>query len=140
MKVAVIGGTGLLGSAIVAHLSSRGHSVISMSRSANVAARKTISVDLNKATSPSYWLPHLGGIDAVVNCAGVLQDSRNESTSMVHHQGIATLFAACEQLQIRRVIHFSALGVDRETPSEFSRTKLLGDNALMERNLDWVIL
>jgi uncharacterized protein YbjT (DUF2867 family) len=59
---------------------------------------------------------------------------------MVHHQGIATLFEACEQLQIRRVIHFSALGVDRETPSEFSRTKLSGDKALMERDLDWVIL
>jgi hypothetical protein len=59
---------------------------------------------------------------------------------MVHHQGIANLFAACEQLQIRRVIHFSAIGVDRETPSAFSRTKLAGDQALMERDLDWIIL
>jgi uncharacterized protein YbjT (DUF2867 family) len=59
---------------------------------------------------------------------------------MVHHQGVANLFAACEQLQIRRVIHFSAIGVDRQTPSAFSRTKLAGDQALMERDLDWVIL
>jgi len=59
---------------------------------------------------------------------------------MVHHHGIANLFAACEQLKIRRVIHFSAIGVDRETPSAFSETKLSGDNALMERNLDWIIL
>jgi uncharacterized protein YbjT (DUF2867 family) len=59
---------------------------------------------------------------------------------MVHHRGIASLFAACEQLGIRRVIHFSAIGVDRETPSAFSQTKLAGDHALMERDLDWVIL
>jgi uncharacterized protein YbjT (DUF2867 family) len=59
---------------------------------------------------------------------------------MVHHHGIANLFAACEQLQIRRVIHFSAIGVDRETPSDFSRSKLAGDRALMGRDLDWVIL
>jgi uncharacterized protein YbjT (DUF2867 family) len=59
---------------------------------------------------------------------------------MVHHRGIATLFAACEQLAIRRVIHFSAVGVDRETPSAFSETKLSGDKALMARDLDWVIL
>lgn len=140
MKVAVIGGTGLLGSAIVADLSSRGHSVVSMSRSAGIGSPGAISVDLNEATSPSYWLPHLNGVEAVVNCAGVLQDSPRESTSMVHHQGIAHLFAACEQLKIRRVIHFSAIGVDRQTPSAFSETKLSGDKALMGRDLDWVIL
>jgi uncharacterized protein YbjT (DUF2867 family) len=121
MKIAVLGGTGLIGSAIVARLSSRGHSVVTMSRS---GAPK---VDLSEATSPAYWLPHLAGVEAVVNCAGVLQDSPGNSTSMVHHHGIANLFAACEQLGIRRVIHFSAIGVDRDTPSDFSRTKLSGD-------------
>jgi uncharacterized protein YbjT (DUF2867 family) len=140
MKIAIIGGTGLLGSAIVANLSARGHSVISMSRGSGAARPGAVSVDLNKATSPSYWLPHLDGVEAVVNCAGVLQDSPKDSTSMVHHHGIANLFAACEQLKIRRVIHFSAIGVDRETPSAFSETKLSGDKALMERDLDWIIL
>jgi uncharacterized protein YbjT (DUF2867 family) len=140
MKIAVIGGTGLIGSAIVAHLSARGHTVISMSRSADPASSQFKRIDISEATSPSYWLPHLDGIEAVVNCAGVLQDSRKDSTSMVHHQGIANLFAACEQLAIRRFIHFSAIGVDRETPSAFSETKLYGDKALMERDLDWVIL
>ena len=140
MKIAVIGGTGLIGSAIVAHLSSRGHSVVAMSRTAGDADPKATPVDLNKATSPSYWVHCLGGVEAVVNCAGVLQDSPKDSMSMVHHHGIANLFAACEQLKIRRVIHFSAIGVDRETPSAFSETKLSGDKALMERNLDWIIL
>jgi uncharacterized protein YbjT (DUF2867 family) len=140
VKIAVIGGTGLIGSAAVAYLSSRGHSVVAMSRNAGSKGRPGISVDISRATSPSYWLPHLVGIEAVVNCAGVLQDGPADSTSMVHHHGIANLFAACEQLQIRRVIHFSAVGVDRETPSAFSSTKLAGDRALMERDLDWVIL
>src|SRR2546430_1394395 len=92
------------------------------------------------AIPPSFWLPYFHVFQANVNYAGVLQDGPNDSTSMVHHQGVANLFAACEQLPIRRVIHFSAIGVDRETPSEFSKTKLAGDKALMERDLDWVIL
>jgi uncharacterized protein YbjT (DUF2867 family) len=136
MKIAVIGGTGLIGSAVQAHLSSRGHSVVPMSRSAASSIRHGISVDISKATSRAYWLPHLAGIEAVVNCAGVLQDGPADSTTMVHHQGVANLFAACEQLKIRRVIHFSAIGVDRETPSAFSKTKFAGDKALMERDLD----
>jgi uncharacterized protein YbjT (DUF2867 family) len=140
MKVAIIGGTGLIGSAVLARLSSLGHSVISMSRSASGASAKHVAIDISEATSPAYWLPYLDGVEAIVNCAGVLQDAPNDSTSMVHHQGVANLFAACEQLQIRRVIHFSAIGVDRETPSAFSKTKVAGDNALVERDLDWVIL
>src|SRR4051794_36928808 len=140
MRIAVIGGTGLIGSAIVADLLARGHTVVSMSRSPDPWNSDFRNVDISKATSPSYWLPHLNGIEAVVNCAGVLQDSRTDSTSMVHHHGIAHLFAACEQLKIRRFIHFSAIGVDRETPSAFSKTKLHGDQALMARDLDWVIL
>jgi uncharacterized protein YbjT (DUF2867 family) len=140
MKIAVIGGTGLIGSAIATHLSSQGHSVYSLSRRVHPADPRAVKVDLSQARSPSYWISHLNGMEAVVNCAGVLQDSHGESTSMVHHRGVASLFAACEQLQIRRVIHFSAVGVDRETPSAFSQTKLSGDLDLMQRDLDWVIL
>ena len=140
MKIAVIGGTGLIGSAVVARLSSAGHSIVSISRSAASASADGVYVDISKATSSSYWLPYLEGVEAIVNCAGVLQDAPNDSTSMVHYQGIANLFEACEQLQIRRVIHFSAIGVDREARSAFSKTKLAGDRELMKRNLDWVIL
>src|SRR5436305_10602312 len=103
MKVAIVGGTGLIGSAVLARLSSLGHSVVSMSRSAMGVSANHVAGDISKATSPAYWLPYLEG-EAVVNCAGVLQDAPKDSTSMVHHHGIANLFAACEQLQIRRVI------------------------------------
>ena len=49
----VIGGTGLIGSAVLAYLSSRGHSVVPMSRSAARPTTDGVSVDLSKATSPS---------------------------------------------------------------------------------------
>jgi hypothetical protein len=50
------------------------------------------------------------------------------------------LFAACATAGVRRIIHLSAIGVDRETPSEFSRTKAAGDKVLTGSGLDWVIL
>ena len=52
----------------------------------------------------------------------------------------AALFAACEQAGVRRVVQVSAIGVDRGAATAFARTKLAGDEALMARNLDWVIL
>ena len=72
MKIAVIGGTGLIGSAVVARLSSRGNSIVSISRSAASVSADGVSVDISEATSPSYWLPYLDGVEAIVNCAGVL--------------------------------------------------------------------
>jgi uncharacterized protein YbjT (DUF2867 family) len=143
MQIIVTGATGFIGSAVCARLSREGHTVVAAVRSKDspaVAASRTIVVDLAAATRVEDWQPRLAGVDAVVNCAGVLQDSPRESTKAVHVEGIGALFAACEAAGIRRVIHFSAIGVDRGTVSEFSRTKLAGDETLMARDLDWVIL
>jgi len=85
------------------------------------------------------WAAVLGGVDAVVNCAGTLQDSPGESTEGVHYTGIRSLFAACENSNVRRVVHLSALNVERKA-SAFSKTKLAGDADLMSRDLDWVVL
>jgi uncharacterized protein YbjT (DUF2867 family) len=95
---------------------------------------------MRSARHPEDWLSHLSGVDAVINCAGVLQDSARDSTEAAHASGPAALFTACEKAGVRRVIHLSAIGVDRETPSEFSRSKAKGDKALMRSGLEWVIL
>jgi len=137
MRVLVTGATGLIGRATAARLTAEGHDVVKLSRA---AGPQGAGLDISHATSPDIWLPYLRGVEAVVNCAGVLQDSPHEDTRKVHATGISALFDACEQLGIRRVIHFSAIGVDREQPSDFSSSKLAGDEALMACNLDWVIL
>jgi uncharacterized protein YbjT (DUF2867 family) len=78
-------------------------------------------------------------IDAVVNCAGVLQDAPGESTRAVHADGAAALFAACERQRVRRFVHISAAGVERGLTS-FSETKRAGDAALAASSLEWFIL
>lgn len=144
MKILLLGATGLIGSSILARLLSAGHSVIAVSRGrANVRRQfpqaQWVSLDLRMAEAQK-WTPYLEGVDAVVNCAGVLGESAADSTDAAHSRGPATLFAACEQAGVKRVVHFSAVGVDRLTPSEFSRSKAEGDAALKATALDWVIL
>lgn len=145
MRVLVIGATGLIGSAVVARLIQLGHDVTAVSRDIGSARRRQpearwLRVDIAREETPEHWLPHLQGIEALVNCAGALQDGPSDTLKGVHTDGIGALFVACEMLGIRRIVHFSAIGVDRETPTALSRTKLAGDQRLMNADLDWVIL
>jgi uncharacterized protein YbjT (DUF2867 family) len=145
MRVLLIGATGFIGSALLTRLHACGHEVRAMARHAGPAARRLPAdewapLDVARATTPEIWRPHLSGIDAVVNCAGALQDGAADSTRGVHAAGPAALFAACEAAGVRRVIHFSAMGVDKGAVSAFSRTKADAEADLMARDLDWVIL
>lgn len=143
MRVLVIGASGFIGSSICSRLLEEGHLVVAVVRPGAIApygVAETVSVDVASAADVEGWRQVLEDVDAVVNCAGSLQDSAREDLAGVHVSGPAALFQACEQLAIRRVIHFSAIGVDRQQPTPFSETKLRGDHVLMARDLDWVIL
>lgn len=145
MRILVIGATGLIGSAVAARLKREGHELIGVGRGAGTAARRVpvdswVRLDLRDARAEAAWQPHLAGVDIVVNCAGVLQDSGRDSTACVHRDAPAALWRACEAAGVKRVIHFSALGVDRGGLTLFSQTKREGDAALERSALDWVIL
>jgi uncharacterized protein YbjT (DUF2867 family) len=142
MKVLVTGASGLIGGEISGALLARGHAVVALARP---GARRLpmgaapVLLDLAAATAAD-WGRLLAGVDAVVNCVGVLQASAADSPDAAHATGPARLFAACEAAGVRRVLHFSAVGVDRGAISSFSATKVEGDAALTARDLDWVIL
>jgi uncharacterized protein YbjT (DUF2867 family) len=142
MRILLLGATGLIGSHLLGRLRAQGHDVVAVARRPGAAGPgvRWVALDLRTATRPEAWAPHLAGIDAVVNCAGVLQDGPADSTAAAHRDGPAALFAACEQAGVRRVVHLSAIGADREALSDFSRSKRAGDEALAARDLDWVIL
>jgi uncharacterized protein YbjT (DUF2867 family) len=69
------------------------------------------------------WVTSLNGVEIVINCVGVLQDSLRDSTVAAHSSGPTALFQACEQAGVRRVIHFSAAGADKPLTA-FSESKL----------------
>jgi uncharacterized protein YbjT (DUF2867 family) len=145
MRVLLLGATGLIGSAIAARLVRDGHEVVGVARKLDALARRVpalrwIELDLRAISGPEDWRPHLTGVDAVVNAAGTLQDSVRDSTARVHADAPASLWSACQEAGVRRIVHLSAMGVDRETPTRFSRTKRSGDAALEASGLDWVIL
>lgn len=142
MRVLVTGAYGFIGAHITAALVASGHDVVCAVREARIDSRfpglKAIACDMSRDTDASIWLPRLDGIEAVVNCAGILRETDNDTFRAVHEQSPQALFDACVQRGIRRVIQISALG-DRDD-GEFVASKHRCDEALARLPLDWLVL
>ncbi|WP_339746673.1 NAD(P)H-binding protein [uncultured Maricaulis sp.] len=144
MHILIAGASGFIGSHLAAHLHSQDHSITAAGRGIDQARR--LAPDINwiacdfRHDSAADWLPRLTGIDAVINCVGVLQDGLGDNSRAAHVDGAAALFAACEQAGVRRVIHISAVGADKASGSAYARDKQDGEAALKALDLDWVIL
>ena len=139
-RVLLLGAGGFIGSAVLARFTTEGVKVRAVARRrepSSLAGVEWRALDLATLLNPKDWLPHLEGVDVVVNCAGVLQGAESRA---VHVDSARALYVACERAAVRRVVLVSAIGVDRGAVSEFSATKVAGEQALMATSLEWVVL
>ena len=142
MNILLLGASGFIGSAVLARLVDDGHSVTAVAREPGSAcpAVRWVAADIARAGTPAHWQDALADVDAVVNCAGALQDGPRDDLRGVHVRGVGALYAACESAGVRRVVHVSAIGADQPARSTFSATKAEAEAGLRARPLDWVIL
>lgn len=145
MRVLVTGAYGLIGSAVLARLYREGHELTAAGRSLDEARRRFpyarwIAADFMRLTRADAWRPLLAGVDAVVNCVGVLQDGARDDVQAVQVDGTCALFDACVAAGVRRVVHISAIGAAADAPTPFARTKAKADAHLTGLDLDWTVL
>lgn len=132
MNILLVGASGFVGSQLCDELIKAGHSVRRVSRSNGV--------DLNRMTQESEWMPYLQGVQAVVNCAGIITETGAQSFRAVHADAPCALFRACELLGVRRVVQLSALGADDTAFSAFHLSKQKADDTLRGLDLDWFVI
>lgn len=131
MDVAVIGGRGFVGSAVVEALAD--HDVTTVDPEIGGAGH--VSADI---TREEQVMEVLEGFDAVVNLAGLspMHEPRGASYEDIHVAGARHVVAACERHGIGRLIHMSALGADPDADAAFLRTKGEGERLVRESGLD----
>ncbi|MCU0759834.1 MAG: SDR family oxidoreductase [Steroidobacteraceae bacterium] len=144
-KVLVTGAEGFIGRHVVAALLADGHEVVSGIRRPRPAggpvsslAPMLVACDFDSDTAAEDWLPRLDGIEALVNCAGILREGAQGRFETVHVEAPGALFAACARRGVRRVVQVSALGDPAD--GEFVASKHRGDARLASLDLDWVVL
>lgn len=145
MRILLLGATGLVGGAVLPALLAAGHAVTAPARDTAAAERRWpearwLRQDLAHLTDPEDWAPLLAGIDAVVNCAGALQDGPRDDVAAVQRDAPVALFAACARLGIGRIVQVSAVGAAPEAEGAFLRTKGEADAVLAAQPGPWTIL
>jgi NADH dehydrogenase len=135
-KVTVLGGSGFVGSSLVAKLDTAGYQVTVISRRRE-SAKHLILLPKVQVVECDIYDQHklksiLDGSYAVINLVGILHESGRASFEQVHHQLPRRLAQLCVELGIDRLIHMSALQASKSAPSQYLRSKAAGESAVNE--------
>lgn len=137
-SILIIGGSGFIGSHIVAQLAATGRRVIVPTRRPHRARHLTVlpTVQLVDADvfDPRALDRLMQSADAVINLVGVLHSSSGTpwgpAFEHAHVELPRRLVAACQRKGITRFLHMSALGADEHGPSMYQRSKAAGEKIM----------
>jgi NADH dehydrogenase len=134
LNVCVLGGTGFVGTELVARLALDGHWVRvptrNLARAQRLRVLETIELSVADVHAPTALSQLFTDCDAVINLVGILNPRRAVSFQAVHAELPARIIAAARGAGVRQVLHMSALGADAHAPSQYLRTKAAGEAQL----------
>ncbi len=145
--IAVLGASGLIGEAVAHLLSHDGFPVVPIARRFTAAQKAAFGTAAVERPFVSQDLAALGSlfvahqVEIVVNCAGVLQDSRRGRTEAVHRafvERLVPLFALPDRPRL--LIHLSIPGDHADDYTPFSRSKREAERIIAVASIPSVIL
>lgn len=127
MKILLLGADGFIGRHLDHALCTAGHCVV---RGTHQPTGNGIAIDFRRTHDVTSWVPHLYGIDAVINTVGILSEKSPSDFDHIHRDAPTALAAACVHTGIQRLIHISALGAERaDTP--YLASKAAGEAGIL---------
>ncbi|RXZ42601.1 complex I NDUFA9 subunit family protein [Crenobacter cavernae] len=143
-RIAVIGGSGFLGTYIAERLVEQDVELTIPSRRRERNKLELIllpktqleETDVNDAAALNKLL---AGHDAVVSMVGILHGNA-KSFEAAHVELVKKIVDAMKANGIRRLVHISALGANENGPSLYQQSKGRGERVVMQSGLDWTIL
>jgi uncharacterized protein YbjT (DUF2867 family) len=144
--IALIGGSGFIGSHLVNALVEAGkHVRIATRRRENASHLTLLPVDVIQADvhDPVQLAAFVSQADAVINLVGLLQSKRGTpygpDFAKAHVELPNKIVAACYAKGVRRLLHMSSLGADPNGSSMYLRSKGDGEKVVRESNLGTTI-
>jgi uncharacterized protein YbjT (DUF2867 family) len=137
--VTVFGGSGFVGRHTVSALARRGYRVRAAERRPDLAGHlqpmgavgqiQPVQANLRY---PESLARAVEGAGAVVNAVGILAPSGRQTFESIHVDGARAIARAAREAGVKRLVHVSAIGADKASPSRYARSKAAGELAVLE--------
>ncbi len=142
--MAVAGGTGFVGKAIVSELSGRGHRVVVLSHRSPVGIVGSVEVRRADATRPETLPAALAGVDAVVislafRNSPIEAPRRGQTFEQVDAAGTEALVAAAAAANVPRIVYISGAGAAPDAPRHWFRAKWRAEEAVRGSGIAYTI-
>jgi NADH dehydrogenase len=146
--ILVSGGTGFVGSAIVAELMKRGEPVAVLGRDAAKARNafaEPVEVREADVTKPQTLQAAMAGIDTVVNAvqfptSPIEVPRKGWTFEQVDFQGTVNQVDAAKSAGVRRFVYVSGVGAADNAEKHWFRFKWLAEEHLRNSGLEWAII
>lgn len=141
MLVLVTGGTGFVGRNIVKLLTAHGHKVRCLVRHPDTASETDDSVEFVKGdvTDLQSVVSSAEGIDAAIHLVGIIQEHGQQTFQAVHVEGTRNVVLALKEKGVKRLVHMSALGTQKDAISRYYQTKWEAEEIVRSSGLDYTI-
>lgn len=167
MKILITGANGFIAREIILKLVAAGHEIVacvkkpsdflaqqpgitqkiinfnvtthSVAGTAHIRAKGDEQIHFNDALSPTDWLPLLDDVDVVINCVGIFHATDKQAMWNIHCYAPQALYKACQQKNIKKIIHLSALGIDK-IDCDYANSKLAIEKYLRDEKLPAIII
>jgi uncharacterized protein YbjT (DUF2867 family) len=135
--VTVIGGSGFVGRYIVQLLAKSGMRIRVAVRNPSKALDLTVSGTVGQIALVQCNVRNLEsvksvtkGSDYVINCVGILYESGKQTFETTHYSGAKNIALACRDNHVKKLIHISALGANKNSNSHYAKTKAAAEEAI----------
>lgn len=144
MHVAIIGGTGFVGSYIVDELLEQGHEVAMLVREGSehkVRRSESIRTVTGSIESTKSIADVVAGCDAVIYCVGILREfpSKGITFEITQFDGVAHTLEAALENGVQRFVLMSANGV-KIPGTRYQETKKRAEDLVLASDLDATVL
>jgi uncharacterized protein YbjT (DUF2867 family) len=137
-KLAITGGTGFVGSHLIAQAVAAGHEVRALTRRAQPATEGVIWSE-GALDRPDSLAALVQGCDAVIHVAGVINGDK-QAFIQGNVVGTENMVEATAQAGIRRFIHISSLAAREPQLSTYGWSKSISEEPVIAAGLDWTII
>lgn len=134
----IFGGSGFIGRHIVKRLAAEGWRVRVAVRHPDQAAFLQPMGDMGQIvpvrvdiTDDATTAAALAGAQAAINLVGILHEKGRATFRAIHVEGPGRIAKLAREAGVQTLLHMSALGADKESPSAYGRSKALGEDAVL---------